>query len=237
MKKLLIPAVLVCSAFALTVTRIAAAGDTPCVGALTGTFDNVVVPGGATCILSNSLVHGSVKALEGSRLFMRDDTVRGNVEGDKALSVQILRSLLLGNVHISEAGDPTFVSAAVLRSVLTGGDIQIERGRFPLGDWRVEDNVLRKGNIEVEENDSTFNSRVRDSDVAGNVQVFKNLGTGAKVVRGNTVGGNLQCKENTPPFIGRPNVVTGNAEDQCAMQVEEEEEEEEEEEQEFPLLK
>lgn len=49
----------------------------------------------------------------------------------------------------------------------------------------------------------------------GNMQVFENRGPADKQVVGNTVRENLQCKENDPPFVGQPNVVGGNAEDQC----------------------
>jgi hypothetical protein len=201
--------------------------DTECVGVpsddefftvlpTTGTFDNVVVPPGATCFLLGSTVRGNVKALEDSRLFMVEDVVGGNVEGDKARAVNVIFSTVSGNIHIIEAGDPFFLSAFVLGTVLPNGNIQIEKGRRFLGDWNVVESTLEKGNIKVEQNDATFFSQVFTNTVAGNVQVFRNVGPAEKFVDNNTIGGNLQCKENQEPFVGQPNVVRGNAEDQCA---------------------
>jgi hypothetical protein len=189
--------------------------DTQCVGVLVGTFDNVVVPRGATCNLQNSTVRGNVKALEDSRLFMLNDLVRGNVEGDKASSVQVTLSLVEGNIRITEGHDPVFLSAVVQLSDLPNGNIQIEKGRFPLGDWDIFLNTLDKGNIRTEENSSIFTGFTTDNTVAQDVQVFKNT-QGLIAVAFNFVGENLQCKENSEPFIAVGNVVGGNAEDQCA---------------------
>jgi hypothetical protein len=213
MKKLLVLSVLALTmVFALSSE--AKADDTPCVGILTGTFDNVVVPPGATCILIDSTVRGNVKALEDSRLFMFNDTVRGNVDGDKASSVNVNRCTVGGNIQIQEAHDPDLISAAVFNSILTGGNIQIEKGRFPFGDWIVVQTILRRGNVKVEENGTIFDSLVVDSTVRQNVQVFKNFGPGPKFVQRNIVGQDLQCKENQDPFIGGPNTAR-KAEGQC----------------------
>jgi hypothetical protein len=182
----------------------------------TGTFDNVVVPRGATCFLLGSTVRGNVTALEDSRLFMVEDIVGGNVEGHKASAVGVLFSTVRGNIYIIEAHDPTFFSALVLGTTLPKGNIHIEKGRFPNGDWVVEASTLAKGNIKVKENGSLAESFIFDNQVAGDVQVVKNTGPGFKSVDGNTIGGNLQCKKNQEPFVGQPNVVRGKAEGQCA---------------------
>jgi hypothetical protein len=189
--------------------------DTRCVGALTGTFDNVVVPRGATCTLTNSTVRGNVKALRDSRLFMDNDFVGGNVEGDQASAVQVVLSLVEGNIKITEQHDPIFISAFILLTDLPNGNIQIEKGRPPLGDFFVAASVLDKGNIQVVENSSDFTSLIQDNTVAQDVQVFKNTEP-LMFVNFNEIGGNLQCKENVGVFVGQPNVVGGNAEDQCA---------------------
>jgi hypothetical protein len=67
----------------------AVADDTRCIGFLTGTFHNIVVPENETCILHSSLVLGNLKALPNSRLFADSDEIRGNVEGDKADLVEV----------------------------------------------------------------------------------------------------------------------------------------------------
>ena len=75
-----------------------------------------------------------------------------------------------------------------------------------------------KGDIQVREN--TIAPFVRSLGVdnnfvlQGNVQVFKNAGEGRKTVQNNQVGKDLQCFENTPPFVGGPNVAQ-KREGQC----------------------
>lgn len=189
----------------------------PCVGvAPPGTYDNVVVPPGAQCTLNGSTIRGTVKALEDSRLFMNTDIVHGNVEGYVASAVILQNSTVYGNVHIIEGHDPVVQSAVVFRNILPNGNIQVEKGRFPFGDWVVSRNTLQKGNIKVEANQSIFGGFTRFNDVAQDVQVFKNT-EDAIFVEFNVIGENLQCNENVVAiFSGQPNVVGGNAEDQCA---------------------
>jgi hypothetical protein len=187
---------------------------------LVGTFDNVIVPPGGFCLMFDSKVRGNVKALQNARLRMFNTIVRGNVEGDKPSSVHVHGGTVYGNIHIVEAGDDFFTSAAVFGVILPNGNIQIEKGRSSFGGWRVEDNTLKKGNIQVVENGFCRNAEnsIVGNHVAGDIQVFKNSGCSPKTVANNTVGGNLQCKENTPSFslISYGNTVRGNAEDQCA---------------------
>jgi hypothetical protein len=203
------------SAALLMVPASAIAGDTVCTGTLTGTFDNVVVPERQFCFLADSLVRGNVKALRDSQLIAVNDRIRGNVEGDYARAVIVDRSTVHGNIHITGGHDPFFLSAAVFDSLLPNGNIQIEKGLAPNGDWNVQGNTVKKGNIIVVENRATFFSSLVGNTVAGNVQVFKNRGTAVKDVTGNIVHQNLQCEENRPPFIGQPNAVGGSAEGQC----------------------
>jgi hypothetical protein len=90
-------------------------------------------------------------------------------------------------------------------------------GRF-FDDMSVFNNRVG-GEVQVFENVSpTPNNpqNVERNRVEGNMQVFKNQGPEAdKRVVNNTIGENLQCKENDEPFVGQPNIVGGNAEDQC----------------------
>jgi hypothetical protein len=192
----------------------ASAGHTVCVGLLIGSFENVVVPPGATCDLVDSTVDGNVKALKDSRLAVVNTTVGGNVKGDEASSVQVIQSTVGGNVKITEGHDPLISSAVVQNSLILDGNIEIEKGRFPFGDWLVEANAVR--NIKVEKNEAGADllSFVQLNDVARNVHVLKNEGPGLKEVTGNTVGRNLQCKKNDQPFVGGPNTAQ-RAEGQC----------------------
>jgi hypothetical protein len=205
----------------------AEANDTQCMGALIGTFDNVVVPAGETCILTDSTVLGNVKALEDSRLLISDSNVRGNVEGDKADIVQIFFTTVRESISIKEGGPaeapaPAFnvcvgpsgtTPCEVLLAAATveEGGIQIEK---MTGDVLV-DRAILPGNLKVEENFIAGLLLIQNSSVDQNLQVFKNMGLGNKFVQVNTVGDNLQCFENAPPFLGRFNTA-GKAEGQCA---------------------
>jgi hypothetical protein len=186
--------------------------DTRCTGTLTGTFDNVVVPSGATCTLQGATVNGNVNALENARLFVSATQVRGNVEGDKASVVQVTGGTVGGNIQIKEGNSPSDLGAAVTGgTVVTTGDIQIEKmrtSRVLVSGARVE-----KGNIQITENDASTSLEILGNTVAQNLQVFKNRG-GNKVVSSNTAGQAIQCKENTSPFTGGPNAA-GETEAQC----------------------
>lgn len=210
-----------------------AASDTACIGAVTGTHENVVVPPGQTCVMSAATVRGNVKALENSRLRITTSNVRGNVEGDKADLVQIVSSRVGGNIAVKEGGPPVEVApgftgcaSAVgistpcevfITTTKVRGNIQIEKMHGTV--W-VTDNVAPnpiKGNVKVEDNfvspaeEFIFVAR---NEATQNVQVFKNTGPGRKRVSENTVRQSLQCFENDPVFIGAPNVAR-DAEGQC----------------------
>jgi len=79
----LVAALLMSAALVVLLPSTAEADDTPCTGTMTGgTFDNVVVPPGATCVLIEATVLGNVKALEDSRLRVDFSDIGGNVEGE-----------------------------------------------------------------------------------------------------------------------------------------------------------
>jgi hypothetical protein len=193
---------------------LALAGDTKCVGTFSGrTFDNVYVPVGKTCTLRNSTVKGNVKALPNSRLYMSNNKVDGNIDGDEALLVQVRGGTVGGSIQIKESYSPSLIGAEVSGgTVLTQGNIQIEK--MNTGGILIADVRLSKGNIKVEENVTRSRFEIIRNRVAQNVQVFKNRGTNQKFVRNNSIGQIAQCKENQAPFVGGPNSA-GEAEGQC----------------------
>jgi hypothetical protein len=178
---------------------------TSCVFSLPpGTYDNVEVPPGATCSLNNVIILGSVKALENARLYMFNDQVRGNVDGDKAASVFVASSRVGGSIQIKEGTSPNEYGAAVYAgTVLEQGNIQVEKMRT--GAVYIVGVRLEKGNIKVEENTTTFDFRVESNLVPRNIQVFKNTGPNAKFVWLNIAGEAVQCFDNQLPFTGGPN--------------------------------
>src|SRR5688500_9048967 len=68
----------------------AAARDLKCNGTFKGkTYDDVTVPRGAACTLTNATVRGDVRALSGSYFHTRGTKVRGDVEGSSAQTIFI----------------------------------------------------------------------------------------------------------------------------------------------------
>jgi hypothetical protein len=207
------------------------AGAFECTGPATGSFDNIVVPRGAFCTLSNSTATGSIRALEGSTLFIINSTIGGDVEGAKANNVELVaingaRNLVGGSIRVSGGGEGVLVCGTDLST----GDIEVERmtGFLP-GNGFVHvggsicdggfggGNTLTKGSIRVRKNTIPANSiglEIVGNSVAGDLQVLKNQGPNTKLVQGNTVGGALECFDNAAPFVGGPNT-PGTATGQC----------------------
>lgn len=184
-----------------------------CVGTFSGSFANVFVPEGRTCRLERATVSGNVLARDGSSLFVSDTRVDGNIDGVEARTVQVRGGSLGGSIQIQEGSSPGQTGAAVYGgTVLTQGNITIQK--MNTGTIRIADVVLRKGNIQVQENAVGSGLEIVRNRVAQNLQVFVNRGAGAKIVQGNTVEQTLECKENTRPFTGGPNRA-GEAKEQC----------------------
>jgi hypothetical protein len=223
-------AIAMSAAFILASPSNAEADDTACVGALTGTFDNVIVPPGQICHLTNSTVWGNVKALEHSRLRIERSTINGNVEGDKADIVQLFFTEVREQISIKEGGPAAsadgvfnvcgfgmgFTPCEVLLAGVTVevGGIQIEKMVGSV----LFDRVRVPGNIKVEANVITGTEFLflNNTTVDENLQVFKNTGSGQKQLQGNSIGQNLQCFENDPPFVVLFNTAS-QAEGQCAV--------------------
>lgn len=214
--KLLFFAVLCSSVVTLIAAPTAQADDFQCAGVVTlGVFDNVVVPEGGFCDISNSQIRGNIKALRNSTLYVSgNNRIGGNVEADKASDVQIFNrggpsNVISGNGVIVENSTAT----AICGAVIPNGDIIIVKNRgfalaiggSPCTAFFGGGNTLDKGNIKVEDSVISSLFEVSDNRVAQNVQVFKNAGAATKRVMNNTAGESVQCFDNVPPFIGGPN--------------------------------
>ncbi len=146
---------------------------------------NVLVPGGASCVLSNVYVKGNVETRDRAQLVIRNDSfVEGSVQTDGTHRVRIRDSEINGN-------------------------IQLEGVDYVLGSLVVNTRV--GGTIDWEDNDAEF--LVRFNRVIGDIKVNQNNRLAR--IFDNIVGGNLQCQENEPPPVGARNRVDGNKEDQC----------------------
>ena len=199
--------------------------DFRCVGAATGTFDNVVVPRGATCTLSNSVVRGNVVVHEQGALYAITNDIFGNVEATKPRFVWLDNNQVGGRVWAKETGPaPDALPIWFCRNDVAG-NIQVEKIvasfgiilGFGAGCPGAGGGNTVGGNLVVLENvigPTIGGLIVVGNQVRENLQVFKNMGPGPKHVNTNIVGANLQCFENEPPFAGGPNVAA-KAEGQC----------------------
>lgn len=209
----------------------AVADDTECeLGLPPGIYDNVVVPEGGQCALSNSIIRGNVKVLRGGVFFSQNNRIAGNFQGDRPQWVGSLGDTIGGNFSVTGAtGSPGFlfqglsVNVFVCGTTMLNGNISVKKsltGTIAVGSLLPEcqGNDVANGNVKVEENfipPSELLAVARNT-VGGNVQVFKNHGPGQKNVVENVVRGNLQCRRNDQPFLGGPNFA-GKAEGQCFL--------------------
>lgn len=205
--------------------------DTPCTTAMTGTFDNVVVPPGAFCGLTNATVRGNVKALQDAVLVITlNTTVGGSVYADKADALQIRNATIQGNIEMVEGGPhPFYREVAICGTTLPNGTIKIIKvtaeGTPPVsgidlsptaGCLPPTPNNVAKGNLQIEDNLLLGTAFLSITNIVmQNLQVYKTGGlTGPKTVVGNTVGESIQCFENDEPFVGSPNEAK-KSEGQC----------------------
>jgi hypothetical protein len=222
MSKRLAVAALLSAVVTLVGAPAQASSDFPCVGAVVGgVYENVIVPEGAFCDISNAQIRGNIKALRNSTLFASGgNTVGGNVEGDKADDVEIftgfglLPNVIHGNGVIVEDSLVTIVCGALLPS----GDITVVKNRGTLlvigrANCAGGGNTVERGNIKVEDSVISNFFEVSDNRVGQNLQVYKNTST-TMTVTDNTAGESVQCFDNDGALIGGPNTAP-KREGQC----------------------
>lgn len=160
----------------------ALAGDFVCTGGASGPLDNVVVPPGATCNMSNANVEGNVKVF-GSLNVFAPTTIRGSIDGEP------------GHGFVRLFGG----------AILVHGNVQIKGSAAGIGAGYLSGTQIR-GNFQWEEN---TNSLVATGGTIGeNVKAEKNTGGGS--ITGNTIGENLECKENFPAIVEFGNAIGGD---------------------------
>lgn len=165
---------------------------TNCTGPLSGNItDNVVVPSGASCTLSNATVTGSVQVQQNANLTVdatqQPATIDGSVQATNCTSV-----LLEGGVTVN-------------------GSVQIVQCSQKSG--FVGPGVKIGGNFQCINN--TGGCAADLGAVKGSVQIQGNSAADISLV---SVGGNLQCGGNTPPptHTFGPDFVSGSLQGQCA---------------------
>jgi len=191
--------------------RLAYADNTECTGTLTGTYDNVVVPSGADCVLSGAHVIHNVRVESGASLLA---------------TIGLGSTTIGGNATIELNAGRTFVDAATVGGQLnvwrnTGCAVEVEFNTVG-GHIRVEDNII--GVVPIAECPNppvglptvgTGMSIFTNMVPTGNLLVLRNSGGGVKNVVSNTVGKTLRCSDNDDPFVGGPNSASRLQGDQC----------------------
>lgn len=163
------------------------AEETRCIGALTGSHDNVVVPQGAVCSLQDARLNGSVTVSRGGAL-----TISG-------------RTHINGNVISEDGGAYVRIIGP---SVTVDGNVQI---KYNFGASTIQRGTVIHGSFQYVENSGPLFAN--GAFIGSDFQLFSNTG-GATLTR-NVIRQNMQCKENTPAPTGSGNRA-GDKEDQCA---------------------
>jgi hypothetical protein len=172
---------LVCGALLATLLpATAAAEETTCRGTIGAqTHDNVRVPEGARCVLNGTFVQGTVKVESAATLKAKGVRVIGNVQGENASRVAVIkRSRVGGSVQAKQGA-----SAKVAKSRITA-DIQYDSN----SGYLVANSNRVGGSIQVFQN--TGGVEIWRDKVNGNLQCKENSPppTGG----GNVVGGNKE---------------------------------------------
>lgn len=197
----------------------ASPGNTRCVGTLPpGTYQNVTVPEGETCLLEHSIVEGNVTAREGSRLTLFNVRVGENVHGLKPAVVHVSAfpigsGSVGGNIHIQSAESPNALFSVYINQIeVMRGNIHLEKNNA--GGIEVSNNSVLLGSVLIQGNDAAFFNTIQDNRIAVNLIVMDNGGPAPKSVRNNFLDGKVICFRNAPPFIGGPNFAE-SAEGEC----------------------
>ena len=198
----------------------AAARDLKCNGTFKGkTYDDVTVPRGAACTLTNATVRGDVRALRGAYFHTSGTKVRGDVEGDSAQTIFIDSGSNIGgsveavkaiqfyvyNSTVGEDIEPERIEEAVqiCGNTVRTGNIEVRRSGTDvlIGDPLAEGcrgNVVKRGDVKVMRNFSLIEFVVRGNTIRkGDLEVSNNTGPTPKFVQDNTGGGRIVCRGNT----------------------------------------
>lgn len=228
MKKL--PWILVCSVVAAACSDITAppqpssvtpriAGvprNTRCVGALPpGTYNDITVPEGETCVVENSIVLGTVRAKEASRLTLFNVRVDENVLGLQAAAVHVYGGgSVTGNIDLRGANSPNeLFSVFINQTEVKWGSILVLNNNA--GGIGVINNSVLEGSVIIRNNNAAIFNTIQDNRIAQFLFVMDNVGPGPKAVNNNYLSvGKVSCSGNEAPFVGGPNFAA-SSEGQC----------------------
>jgi hypothetical protein len=186
---------------------------------------NLVVPAGATCILTNVTVVGNVQVGTGAILGVGPSTpqavsIDGNIVADGCDGVVLDASTgvisVEGNVNIQNCTAGVIGYQAVKPNLTISGNFTCANNSPSVCQANagvVRGNLIVDNNTITHSNVAEFNS-VIGNQISGNVEFSGNTETFPPVINGNTIGGNLLCSGNGPAPLGS-NAVGGNKLGQC----------------------
>jgi hypothetical protein len=188
------------------------------------TVDEVIVPEGASCTLTDSTVNGDVSVAKAGFFQATNTDIAGKVTARDAQTLFIDTASTVGESVKSHGTAQVFVfNATVARDLEierttevaqvcgtnVGDDLEVERSGFDIliGDPQA---VGCAGNtvgddLEAERNTAEVEFVVRGNTVGDDLEVERNSGSAAKFVQDNTGGDELDCHDNTDPFTASGN--------------------------------
>jgi hypothetical protein len=154
------------------------AEETTCQGSIGAvTVDNLRVPDGAKCVLTGTLVEGTIKVETDARLVARNVSVIGNIQGEDAAKIKVKRgSSVNGDIQHVQGGGAKIVDTIV------GGTLFLDENE---GRLKAKRNVI-EGNLQAFQNLGGL--KIADNVIDGNLQCKENDPPptgGGNVVQGN----------------------------------------------------
>lgn len=191
-----------------------------------GTFDEIVVPDGATCKLFGVVVEGDVTVGEDAKLVTRGQTqIGGDVASDGARSVLLIDTDVLGDIDLTgTTGAIVIGSAGCAVDPIAGGSIRLigNFGTIAVCEMTVGGSLIARNNrssLGLFDNDVTDNLIVKNhrgyaiwvkgNTVGGYTLVQDNKVSYKVSVKNNAIAGDLRCFSNIPNPVHTGNIVGG----------------------------
>jgi hypothetical protein len=194
--------------------------DITCASALSNVVvQNVIVPMGAACTLTDVTVLGNIEVKENARVTTRRGSINGDVIGEAGSQVRLNRGNvnggIIGNgarlVNINGTTIARDVTALETVSLVVASGARVGSIEVLKGGSASINNVQISGGVKFEENTGAISAS--GNRVAGNFEAY--LNTGGATFNSNVITGNMQCKDNLPAPTGSGNTAASK-EDQCA---------------------
>ena len=193
------------AAIGLAPGAVTAATATPCSGTLSGgVYESLNVPAGATCTLEGVSVAGSMRVGGGATLVANDSTIAMNVIGNRAASVQMMDTVVLGEINLQRTTGAIVIGAdGCAVDPIADGNIVLLNNSGPILVCLMSlRNLLVQGNTNA--------VLLFDNVISNNLVVTQNSGPAVRI-RGNAVGGSILVQQNSSPWLAvRFNTVAGN---------------------------